>query len=55
MELEAWHVRGISTSELGTSGHDFWYSEEYGFVKMLIKNYEGQMLQFELSEVREPN
>ncbi len=52
-DLEAWHVRATTTSEFGTSVHDFWYHDEYGFIRMFIKNYEGQMLQFDLAEVRE--
>jgi len=52
-ELEAWHVSSITTAEFGTSTHNFWYSMELGFVKMIIKNYAGQLLQFELTEVKE--
>lgn len=51
--LEAWHIRGIATAEFGTSVHDFWYNEEYGFIRMFVKNYAGQMLQFDLAEVKE--
>ena len=51
--LEAWHVKGVSTATFGTSIHDFWYHENYGFVKMVINNYAGQVLSFELIEVKE--
>ncbi len=52
-DLEAWHIKGVSTAHFGTSIHDFWYHEEYGFVKMVINNYAGQVLIFELVEVKE--
>ncbi|MFT7150530.1 MAG: hypothetical protein ACI82Q_002396 [Nonlabens sp.] len=52
-ELEAWHVSSVTTAEFGTSSHNFWYNMELGFVKMIIKNYAGQLLQFELAEVKE--
>jgi len=53
-DFDAWHIRAITTAEFGTSVHDFWYNEEYGFIKMFIKNYAGQILQLQLSEVKEP-
>ena len=53
-ELEAWHVSSLTIAEFGTSTHNFWYHMELGFVKMIIKNYAGQLLQFELAEVKEP-
>ncbi|MFY0688150.1 MAG: hypothetical protein JXQ90_13345 [Cyclobacteriaceae bacterium] len=52
--LDAWFIRSRSISDLGTSTHDFWYNDQYGFVKMVIKNHAGQLLQFELIEVIEP-
>jgi hypothetical protein len=52
-KIEAWHVRATSTAEFGNSQHDFWFNEEFGFIKMIIKNYEGQLLAIELSEVIE--
>jgi hypothetical protein len=53
IKLEAWHVRVSTLAEFGNSKHDFWYNEEFGFVKMIIKNYEDQLLVFELEEVKE--
>lgn len=53
-ELGAWHINSISQAKFGSSTHTFWYNEEYGFVKMIIKNYQGQILQFELCDVKEP-
>ncbi|MEQ8687420.1 MAG: hypothetical protein RIE86_19105 [Imperialibacter sp.] len=50
--LEAWHIRAITRADFGVSVHDFWYNEEYGFIRMFIKNYKGQMLQFDLAEVK---
>lgn len=52
-ELDAWHVSSVATASFGTSTHHFWYHMELGFVKMLVKNYAGQLLQFELAEVKE--
>ena len=52
-ELEAWHINSVTSAGFGTSTHNFWYNTELGFVKMIIKNYAGQLLQFELAEVNE--
>lgn len=52
-QIDTWHIRGITNADFGRSTHDFWYNEEYGFVKMFVKNYAGQLLQFELIEVKE--
>ncbi|SMD32101.1 hypothetical protein SAMN04488029_0441 [Reichenbachiella faecimaris] len=51
--LEAWHVSSIGYAQFGNSYHDFWYNNNYGFVKMIIKNYKNQLLKFELIEVIE--
>ncbi|MEM7108842.1 MAG: hypothetical protein AAF519_11500 [Bacteroidota bacterium] len=53
-QLGAWHINSITQAEFGSSTHAFWYNEEYGFVKMIIKNYRGQILQFELNHVKDP-
>lgn len=50
--LDAWHVKSVGTAPFGTSIHDFWYHMEYGFIKMVINNYAGQVLTFELVEVK---
>ncbi len=52
-ELEAWHISSVTSAEFGISTHNFWYNEELGFIKMVIKNYEGQLLQFELTEFKD--
>ena len=50
-KLNAWHIIGTSSAPFGVSTHHFWFNSEYGFVKMEIKNYEGQLLIFELESV----
>jgi hypothetical protein len=52
-KLDAWHVSATTVAEYGTTQNDFWYSEEFGFIKMTIKNYKGQLLSIELKEVIE--
>lgn len=52
-ELNAWHVKANTSSKFGSAVNDFWYNEEYGFIKMVIKNYEGQLLVIELISVTE--
>ncbi|MEQ9402192.1 MAG: hypothetical protein RIM99_01295 [Cyclobacteriaceae bacterium] len=52
-QLPAWHVKAIAKADFGTSVHDFWYHEDYGFVKMIIRNYAGQLLTFELMGVKQ--
>ncbi len=52
-KIDAWHVRAITIAAFGNSQHDFWFNEEFGFVKMIIKNYKGQFLAIELKEVIE--
>ncbi len=52
-KLDAWHVRAYTIAEFGDSQHDFWYNEEFGFVKMIIKNYKDQLLSVELKKVKE--
>ncbi len=54
-ELEAWHINSIASADFGTSTHNFWYNIELGFVKMIIKNYAGQLLVFELADLKEPS
>ncbi|MEP5614044.1 MAG: hypothetical protein ABJP45_17460 [Cyclobacteriaceae bacterium] len=52
-DLDAWHINATETADFGTSVHDFWFNEDYGFVKMVINNYAGQVLIFELVEVKD--
>ncbi|MEM9324817.1 MAG: hypothetical protein AAGA85_04140 [Bacteroidota bacterium] len=46
-----WHVKATVSTNLGVNELDFWFHESYGFVKMIYRNYGGQLLQFELTEV----
>ncbi len=45
------HVTSYVDTDFGRSTHDFWYNNEFGFVKMQYKNYQGQLLIFELQSV----
>ncbi len=49
--VTAWHVTSYVDTDFGRSTHDFWYHDDYGFVKMQYKNYQGQLLIFELMEI----
>ncbi|MEP3388636.1 MAG: hypothetical protein ABJO02_10640 [Reichenbachiella sp.] len=51
--IEAWHISSIAYAAFGNTTHDFWYNNDYGFMKMIIKNYNNQLLKFELIEVIE--
>ncbi|MDH5608557.1 MAG: hypothetical protein OEY56_03680 [Cyclobacteriaceae bacterium] len=46
-----WHVQSHAVASFGNSQHDFWFDEEFGFVKMQYLNYKGQLLIFELEQV----
>ncbi len=48
-----WHVNAIVGTNTGYNTLDMWFSEEYGFVKLIYKNYGGQLAQFEMIEVIE--
>ncbi len=50
---DVWHVNAIVNMNLGYNTLDMWFSEEYGFVKLIYKNYGGQLAQFEMTEVIE--
>lgn len=49
--LKAWNVRADASAEFGDSYNDFWFNEDYGFVKSTIKNYGGQLMTIDLIEV----
>ncbi len=51
--LNAWHIQSASYASFGDSVHSFWFNEDYGFIKMVYKNYAGQILKFELVEVND--
>lgn len=51
--LDAWHIQSLSSAQFGDSVHSFWFNENYGFIKMVYKNYAGQLLKFELVEVND--
>jgi len=48
-----WKIESKAKIELGESTFDYWFHEEFGFVKMDYKNYGNQTLQIELVEVKE--
>lgn len=48
-----WYIQTTSSASFGDSQHNFWFDENYGFVKMEYLNYEGQSLVFELIEMIE--
>ncbi|MEM9324279.1 MAG: hypothetical protein AAGA85_01425 [Bacteroidota bacterium] len=50
-QLPLWHLRAVTDIPLGRTVHDFWFHEQYGFVKFVIKNYAGQLLVIELEEL----
>ena len=51
--VDAWHIYGVGTATFGTSTHNYWFHPDYGFIKMVYKNYAGQLLKFELVEVND--
>lgn len=48
-----WEVKSESTYPFGKSKFNYWFNEEFGFVKMVYKNYKGQNLNIELEEIIE--
>jgi len=46
-----WKVVATSEFSLGKSVLEYWFDEDYGFVKMHYLNYGGQRIEFELEEV----
>lgn len=48
---DCWKVNTTSSASFGKSQHNFWFDQEYGFVRMEYLNYEGQTLVFELIDV----
>ena len=52
-DLQGWHIQAYSQAEFGISWIDYWFNEDYGFVKMIIKNYRKQSLIVELIDIRE--
>lgn len=49
--LDAWQINSFTEAPFGNSTHNFWFHPELGFVKMIVKNYAGQILQIELIDV----
>lgn len=50
---DCYHISSVSIAKFGNSSFDYWFNRKYGFVKMLYRNHEGQILQIELMEVVE--
>ena len=50
---DCFHISSIATAPFGNSQFDFWFSFRYGIVKMIYRNYLGQILLIELQEVKE--
>ncbi|MEQ8581566.1 MAG: hypothetical protein RIC30_08010 [Marinoscillum sp.] len=46
-----WVIESIATGTIGTSTLTYWFKKEYGYVKMIYNNYEGQILLFELVDI----
>ncbi len=49
---EAWRIESNAEADFGKSYLTYWFSPEFGFVKMIYKNYTGQTLSFELANVK---
>jgi hypothetical protein len=52
-KLKVWHIEAKSIFDLGESVLNFFFHEDYGFVKMDYTNYVGQRLVFELDKITE--
>ena len=50
---DCYHVNSMANAPYGSSTFDYWFNMKYGIVKMLYRNYRGQLLQIELIEVVE--
>lgn len=48
-----WHISSVCNAPFGKSTHNYWFNKQYGFVKMVYKNYKNQLLSFELIDVVE--
>jgi hypothetical protein len=49
---EAWRIESNAEASFGKTYLTYWFSPEYGFVKMVYTNYIGQTLSFELVAVK---
>lgn len=48
------HIKSEAISEFGTSTLDYWFHPEFGIVRYLYRNYEGQTCNIELINVIDP-
>tara|TARA_X000000368_G_C22825574_1_gene621034 strand:- start:422 stop:820 length:399 start_codon:yes stop_codon:yes gene_type:complete len=46
-----YHIQATSTSEIGDSSADFWFSKEFGFVEMNYTNINGTKFNFKLDRI----
>jgi len=53
IKIDCWIIKSVSKSSFGKSKLTTFFNEEYGFVKLLYKNYEKEKLIFELIKVEE--
>lgn len=50
-EVEVYHIKANSSSEIGDTYAEFWFSEKYGFVEMLYTNLKGSQFHFQLDRI----
>jgi len=48
---QSWKISSASNFDLGKTQFEYWFDEDYGFVKMNYVNYGGQRIEFELEQV----
>lgn len=52
-DIETYHIKANSNSEIGESSAEFYFSEEYGFVEMIFYNVNNSIFHFKLKEIRQ--
>ncbi|MFV0390790.1 MAG: hypothetical protein ACK5KP_02725 [Paludibacteraceae bacterium] len=52
-QIDCWIIKSASKCSLGKSKLTTYFNDEYGFVKMIYKNYKNEKLVFELIKVEE--
>ena len=54
--MECWIIKGSSSNtDFGSSYFEYWFNEEYGFVRMEWISYDNQKAIFELKDVKSLN
>ncbi len=53
LKIDCWIIKSVATCSLGKSKLTTYFNEEYGFVKMVYRNYENEKLVFELINIIE--